>query len=104
MDMSLVTAVSGVLSGGLLGSLATVYTARQKAPAERDSITVTGAETAVRSLERSLAAETVRADRAEAAVLVRDQRIEAMQVRLDGLQSALDEVRAELHAIISSEV
>lgn len=97
-----------LLSGSLIASLVAVYTARRKVPAETDSLIVTGAETAVATLERSLAAETRRADRAEArvrdlddALLRKDERIERLEGRLDALQRALDDARAELHRILT---
>ncbi len=110
MNSELLTGVAtGVMGGGFLGALTTVWTARKKVPVERDSIIVTGAETAVLSLERTLAAETKRADRAEAVVLAKDEalarkdaRIEALERKLDALQQALDAAREELHSILSS--
>lgn len=107
IDPALLTAaVSGVMGGGFIGAGVAVYTARKKVPAEVDSIIVSGAETAVVSLERTLAAETRRADRAEATVAARDARIaaleartEALESRLDTIQRALDDARAELHRI-----
>lgn len=102
--------VSGVLGGGLIGALVTVYTAKKKVPAERDSIVVSGAETAVLALERSLAAENRRAERAEAALKDRkaeldrkDERIAALELRLDQLQAALDAARDELHSILTQK-
>lgn len=107
MDSNLLTAViTGITTGGLLTGAATLYGARRKVPAERDSIIVTGAETAVLSIEKVVAAESRRADRAEALVAQRDAeirrkdaRIEALERRLDEFQDALDATRAELHAI-----
>jgi len=98
--------ITGILSGGLFTAAATLYKARKTVPAERDNLVVTGAETAVLSLERSLAAETRRAERAEAAVVMRDEviaekerRIAALERRIDEVQAKLDSVRAELHQI-----
>lgn len=95
----LIAAVSAVLSGGLVGAFVTLWTARQKVPAEVDSIAVSGAETAVLALERTLAAETKRADRAEAQVLKQDERIETLEKKLDDLQYALNGARAELQSL-----
>jgi septal ring factor EnvC (AmiA/AmiB activator) len=96
-----------LLSGGLVAAVVAAYRAKRTVPAERDSIVVTGAETAVLTLERTLQAETKRADRAEAALTQRDdelarkdRRIAALEARLDQLQVALDQARDELHAII----
>ncbi len=110
IDESLLTgALTGVMGGGFLGALGALWTAKKKVPAERDSIIVTGAETAVLSLERTLAAETKRADRAEAVVAKKDEalarkdaRIEALERKLDALQAALDAAREELHSILTS--
>lgn len=108
LDPALVAASTGVMSGGFIAAAVSVYTARKKVPAERDSLIVAGAETAVVSLERTLNAETRRADRAEAMVLVRDEqlarkdaRITALEGRLDILQSHLDAARQELHDILT---
>ena len=97
-----------ILGGGLIGAYVTYYTARQKVPREADSLIVSGAETAVSTLERSLAAETRRADRAEAraasleeAIERKDARINALEARLDTMQAMLDDARSELHAIIA---
>lgn len=102
------TVAPALLTGGLVAALVSLYTAKKKVPAERDSIVVSGAETAVMTLERTLSAETRRADRAEQEVkrlhseLVRkDDRILALESRLDQLQDALDQARAELHSILS---
>lgn len=101
--------ITGILSGGFIGALVSVYTAKKKVPAERDSLIVTGAETAVSTLEKTLAAETRRANRAEeangelhAALARRDERIERLETRLDDMQRALDDARDELHRIITS--
>lgn len=109
MNTVFMAIATGVMSGGFIGALVSIYTARRKVPAERDSIIVSGAETAVLSLERTLAAETRRADRAESVIVDcnealarRDARIEALESRLDGLQKLLDEARAELHAILTT--
>lgn len=108
MSEALILAVSGVLSGGFLGTVLSIYKARQNGPAERDSIIVSGAESSVLSLERALNAETHRADRAELslaksdeALARKDARIVALETRLDALQTALDAARHELHTILS---
>lgn len=126
MNPDTTTFVSGIatalLGGGGTAALVSVYSARKKVPAERDSIVVTGAETAVLTLEKTLAAETRRADRAEAQLVERtaeverkdrqlamkdsqiarkDERIANLEARLDRLQELLDEARDELHAIIA---
>lgn len=102
----LVPAVVAILSGGFVGACVAVYRAKQTVPAERDNLVVSGAETAVLSLERSLAAETRRAERAEASLVMRDEviaakerRIEALERQLEKAQQLLDAVREELHEI-----
>lgn len=102
----IVPLLSVVLGGGFVTACVALYTARRKVPVERDNLIVSGAETAVLSLERTLAAETRRADRAEAkvasleeALARKDRRIEALEKRLDDFQTALDMAREELHAI-----
>ncbi|WLW38576.1 hypothetical protein [Streptomyces phage Verabelle] len=109
LDPALLAATTGVMSGGFIGAIGTIWSARKKVPAERDSIIVSGAETAVLALEKTLEAETRRADRAEAVVAQRDEalarkdeRISALESRLDALQSALDAARDELHAILTA--
>lgn len=104
----LVAAASTVLSGGGVAAFVSLYTAKRKVPAERDAIAVGGAETAVLSLERSLKAETRRADRASEEVVrlqdviaQRDARITALEKRLDDMQVALDRARDELHALVT---
>lgn len=99
-DTALAAIVSGLMSGGLIGALVAAYSARQKVPVERDSIAVTGAETAVLALQHSLSAETKRADRAEATLAKRDARIEILEQKLDELQAALNGARAELQQIL----
>lgn len=104
MDNAILPAlVSGVMSGGLLFAGNAIYKARKTAPAERDNIIVQGAETAVIALERSLAAETKRADRAEAAVAERDAQLSRLQDRLETVQATLDEVRRELHDLLNKK-
>lgn len=102
MSPLVVAVVTGLLGGGLITAFTGIYTARKKAPVERDSIIVTGAETAVLALEKTLAAETRRADRAEGeAARYRDQ-VRAMEDKLNALQDALDATRAELTALLHS--
>lgn len=105
-DPMIVGLLTAILGGGFITALVALYTAKRKVPVERDNLIVSGAETAVLSIERTLAAETRRADRAEAALADRDRiiatkdaRIEALEKRLDDFQRALDATRAELHAI-----
>ncbi|TCC19968.1 hypothetical protein [Kribbella sindirgiensis] len=86
-----------VAGGGMAGAVA-AYAAWKKGPAEKDSIIVNGAETAVVALKAVLEAETARADRAEAE---RDRALEReakMEARLDAMQKMLDEARDEIHA------
>jgi chromosome segregation ATPase len=100
---ALPTLASAVMSGGLVFAGTALYKARKTAPAERDNIIVQGAETAVIALERSLAAETRRADRAEKQVADRDAQLERLQERLEAMQVALDEVRRELHDLLNKK-
>ncbi|WP_405056958.1 hypothetical protein OG474_29990 [Kribbella sp. NBC_01505] len=90
--------IAPALGGSLVTGIATYVVQRKKAPAEIDSIIVNGAETAVVALKAVLEAESARADRAEAE---RDRALEReakMEVRLDAMQTMLDEARGELHA------
>lgn len=102
-DPYLPVAASGVMSGGLVFAATAAYKAWKTTPADRDSIAVKGAETAVVALERSLAAETRRADRAESALAAKDAQLERMQERLEAMQDALDELRRELHDLLHPE-
>lgn len=101
--------LAALLSGGFLTALGSLWTIKNKGPLERQNLIVSGAESAVASLDRSLEAETRRADRAEARVVqleeamaAKDARIEALERRLDDFQAALDVARAELHSIRTS--
>lgn len=108
MDETALAAIAAaILGGGGLASVGSLYLARKRAPADVESVVVQTAETAVLTLERSLQAETRRADRAEAEagelrirLDEKDERIAALEKRLDTLQAALDDARDELHAII----
>jgi chromosome segregation ATPase len=102
-DALLPIVASGTLSGGLVLGVVQAYRAVKTAPSERDSLIVKGAETAVVALERSLAAETRRADRAEKQVADRDAQLERLQERLEAMQVALDEVRRELHDLLAKK-
>lgn len=103
MSPEVVYAVLGSAGiGGAITHLATARAIRAKLPAERDSIIAEGAHTAVQSLTESLAAETARANRAEANEATLRQRCELLEARLDVLQNALDAARDELHAIRDS--
>lgn len=93
------TLLTVLLGGGFVGSVVTLWTARKKVPAERDSIIVSGAETAVLALERALGAALKAAEHAEALNLDKDQRIAHLEKRLDDVQELLDIARTELHAI-----
>lgn len=96
----LVALITGVMSGGIIGALTTLWVAWKKTPVERDSIIVGGAETAVLALEKSLAAEIRRADRAEAREAQKDAQLERMREQLEAAQATLDQVRAELHELL----
>jgi predicted nucleic acid-binding Zn-ribbon protein len=104
----LAACAAAVLSGGGVGAFASLYAAKRKVPAERDSIAVAGSENAVLAIERSLAAETRRADRAEREVVrlqdlvsERDARITALEHRLDDVQASLDQARGDLASLIA---
>lgn len=71
------------------GGLVAWWRAKKTVPAERDNIIVTGAETAVQSLERSLQAETARADRLE-------KENSDLRRSLDDLERELNDVREQL--------
>lgn len=109
MSDALVPLLGILMGGGLIAACVSWYVAKSKTPAEVDSIIVAGAESAVVTIEKTLAAETRRADRAEAreAVLLqriadKEARIEALEHKLDALQNALDDARKELHSIITA--
>lgn len=103
----LIAIVTGVMGGGLITAGVSLYRAKKTATAERDNIIVTGAETAVLALQKTLTAETARADRAEKKneelreeMRQKEQRIAQLENKLDTIQSALDEARDELHAFV----
>lgn len=91
VDPELLTAAGSFVGGTAISALVNAWVNRKKAPVERDSIIVTGAEKAVVALQAVVEAETARADRAEA-------KVAAMEARLDSMQKMLDEARDELHA------
>ena len=102
----LLPVVSILLGGGGIASLFAWLLARKKAPAEKDSIVVQSAETAALSLQKSLAAETARADRESARADKlqadnerKDKRIATLETRLDAMQTTLDEMRRELESL-----
>lgn len=98
--------VSGVLGGGVIAGAASLITARSvasknrvetkvlqdKAPAEVDSITVQGAEQAVLSMERSMKAAEVRAEKAEGRILRLEEEREEDRKTIEKLQKELREV------------
>jgi len=95
-----------VLGSGGFAAILTFVIARRKAPAEVDSIIVTGAESAVLSLQKAVEAATLRATTAETQLAAshererrKDERIELLEQRLDRVQNILDDVRAELAAV-----
>lgn len=94
-----VTGLLGAGGGSIVGASVSAWQTRKKVPAEVDSIIVSGAETAVQTLIDTLAAETTRADRAEAMVRERDAKIEVLEKKIDALQAALDAVREELYSM-----
>jgi len=112
-DSPLVILLTALLSGGVGTGLTAVWRARKTVPAERDNLIVGSAQTALLSMKDSLAAETVRADRAEKALRERDRQIatkdariealerslDAMQDRLAGQMEQLEKLRLELHEI-----
>ena len=99
-ESGLVAVLVMLLGGGFLGSTVTLLRYRKTGSAERDSFIAQGSEAAVSSLKVALDQETKRADRAEAALLDRDKRIEHMQRQLDAAQTALDELRHEMTALL----
>jgi uncharacterized protein YlxW (UPF0749 family) len=111
IETLIVAVMSTLLGGGLLTALTTLYRARRTVTVERDSIIVTGAHGAVLALEKSLHAESARADR-EAADNVRlrteifslEAKMDAMQDTIAGLQNALDEMRSHLSTVASADL
>lgn len=119
MDMqSLITAAAtGVLGGGFLSSLGTLYAVRRKTPVERDSIIVTSAESAVAALATAMGSEKEarerdvaqlkaaladrdeHIERLERELIRKDERIDALERRLDVLQDALDQARREVMSL-----
>lgn len=102
----LLPAISFILGSGGIATVLAWLVARKKAPAEKDSIVVQSAETAALALQKSLAAETARADREtqradrlQAEVERKDKRITLLETRLDAMQSTLDEMRRELESL-----
>lgn len=88
-----------LLGGGLITALVTLYRARRHVPVERDSIIVTGAQGAVLALEKSLQAETARADRAEKeAERLRSEK-EHLLEQIDTLKKTLDDVQEQLEEV-----
>lgn len=112
--------VSILLGGGLIGSGATAYNVKKKAPVERDSIIVSGAETAVVTMDKALtratadherdvarldaclADERAENERLRQEITRKDNRIESLERRVDDLQRVLDAVREELHDLRST--
>ena len=88
-----------LLGGGSVIGFLTWTIARRKAPAEVDAIVVQSAETAALSLQKSLAAETARADRLQADNDRKDARIATLEAKIETMQKMLDDMRTELHAL-----
>lgn len=99
MQDAILTGLIGAGGGGALGHGLALWTARKKVPAEVDSIIVNGAETTVQAALAVAAAEASRADRAEAKVAEQDRHIERLLAQVEQLQTALNAVRDELHAL-----
>lgn len=99
MKETILASLLGVGGGGVLGHGLAIWSARKKVPAEVDSIIVTGAETTVQAALSVAAAEAARADRAEAKVAEQDAHIERLLAQVEQLQTALNAVRDELHAL-----
>ena len=102
--------VTGLLSGGLFAALATVLTSRstarrtnveadgikEKAPAERDNIVVTGAQAAVLTMQAALESAQTRIAHLEKDRESDRQRIEELEARLEGMQGRLEKAEADL--------
>lgn len=71
------------------GAVAAMWRARRTVPAERNNLIVTGAETAVKSLEKSLAAESARATRLE-------HENNELRQAIEALKSEVADVRRQL--------
>lgn len=104
IDVQIWVAIIALLSVSVVGPLIQWILGQLKPKVEQDSLIVAGAERAVSTIAISLAAETARADRmaaerdqAHEEIRLRDERIVVLEAKLDALQLALDEVRAELH-------
>ena len=86
----------GSALGGLIGAGSSLWVSAKKTPAEVDSIIVNGASTAVQALAHSLAAETARADRAEAKVADLSAQFELIQDQLNIAREQLHSLAVEL--------
>jgi chromosome segregation ATPase len=104
--MSLGQIVLAILGGGLLMGAASLVTARTlayktkaetdiaegKAPVERDSIAVQGAEQAVLTMQRSMEAAEKRAEKAESRISTLEREREEDRATIERLQAQLREV------------
>ncbi len=99
----LLPVVIAILGGGGLVGFLSWLIARKKAPAEVDSIVVQSAETAALSLQKSLIAETNRADRLALEIERKDKRIAALEARIESMQRLLDDMRTELATLKRGE-
>lgn len=107
--------VTGLLSGGFVGAVATLVTSRSvarktnaeehalrsRAPAERDNIIVTGAEAAVLTMKAALESAQTRIGELERdresdrrRIVELEQRIDSLRSRVDVAETALGEARA----------
>ena len=104
--MGLEVIAIGILGSGGLGAVLVYLVQRRKAPAEVDSIIVTGAESAVLSLQRANEAAVARAVAAEEQLAAsharearKDERIESLERQLDRIQAMLNAARDEVASL-----
>lgn len=110
----LLEVIIAILGGGsLVAAVLTYVIAKRKAPAEVDSIVVSGAESAVLSLQRAVDVERGLRERAEREnahlrdelaerdrrLRERDRRITALEAQLDKCQQTLQDARDQIHAL-----
>jgi len=104
------TVVAAVMGGGGIGAVISAWRARKVVPAERDSIIVTGAESAVESLQKALEQSDKRVAaleqenatlRATVEQLRRD--VEAAQASVRDLTTSLATTKAELDRLLDTK-
>lgn len=110
MGDTLTMLVSGLLGGSLIAGIASLVTARsvarknrietklleQKAPAEVDSIAVLASDQAVLSMERSMKAAEVRAEKAEKRITLLEEEREEDRRTIGELQDQVRDLQGKV--------